>query len=197
MVYQVEGILRDVRVALDQNRRSGALLAMGDETALSLDEVIRSKICEGVRRVHMAAPVHMLEPGHRFGQEDYRSADGSGYVPLPDDFMRLVMFRRSDWSCAVYEAITAADVEYQYQSSRFKGLRGTPQRPVCAVVQRPTGNVLEYYSSKDDTAQITAAVYVPYPKIDAQGGVEISEPCYDSVVDEVAKLTAAVFGVKR
>ncbi len=186
--------MRDVRVALDQNRQSVPLLAAGDETALSIDEVIRSKICEGVRRVHMAAPVHMLETGHRFGQMDIRNADGSGYVPLPDDFMRLVMFRRSDWSSAVYEAITAADVEYQYQSSRFKGLRGTPQRPVCAIVQRPTGNVLEYYSSKDDKAEITAAVYVPYPRIDERGGVDISVPCYESVVDEVAKLTAAVFG---
>ena len=61
MIFQIDRIMEDVRVCLDQNMDSGALIESGDIDTLSLDEIIRSKIVEAVQRVHTAAPYYLLE----------------------------------------------------------------------------------------------------------------------------------------
>ena len=188
MIYQVDSIVGDVRVCLDQNMVSDALLATGDIDTLSLDEIIRSKVREAVRRVHSEAPFHLLEEGHNFGDNLYWGDQCSGWVLLPHDFMRLVVFEMSDWERPVFEAITPADASYALQRSRFKGIRGTAQRPVCAIATRGEGKVLEFYSCKSEEATVSRAVYIPYPEI-ADGGIDICERCYDAVVYTVAGLT--------
>ena len=113
---------------------------------------------------------------------------------LPKDFLRLVVFEMDDWEQAVYQAISTDDPEYEKQRSRFKGIRGTAQRPVCAIAIRPEGRVLEFYSCKSKNAQVSRAMYIPYPKIDEDGGVDISERCYDAVVYTAAGLTLLTCG---
>ena len=194
MVYKSSDIIRDVRVAIDQNMTSDRLIAGEDVETLSLDEIIGSKIVEGVRRVETWAPVHFLEEGHNFGDAVFWNELESGWVLLPDDFMRLIAFRMSDWERTGYRAISAEDPQYAKQSSRYKGLRGTAQRPVCAIVNRAEGKALEFYSCKSTDAQVTRASYIPYPCIDKNGGIDISEKCYPAVIYTVAALTLTTFG---
>mgnify|MGYP003213579236 FL=1 len=144
MVYKILQIARDVRIAIDQNMTSEQLIATDDIETLSLEEIIRSKIVEAVRRVETAAPVQFLEEGHDFSSGIYWNGDGSGWVLLPDDFMRLIAFRMSDWERTVYEAISVDDPLYAKQSSRYKGIRGNVQKPVCAIVNRAEGKALEF-----------------------------------------------------
>lgn len=203
MIYQVDRIVRDVRVSLDLNRSDEALSMEEDQETLTLDELIRSKILEAVERVHLAAPYHLLEQGHNLwddqngndeddaGAAVYWGDMESGWVLLPDDFMRLVVFEMSDWERPVYTAITTDDPLYKKQKSRVKALRGTAQRPVVAIGVRPEGKVLEFYSCKSEEAYVTRGVYIPYPSIDEYGGVDISERCYNDVVAMVAELTMA------
>ena len=195
MIYQVERIVRDVRVCLDENRTDAALLDSGDIETLTLDEIIRSKVCEGVDYVHSLAPYDLLEQGHNFGYSDlhWRELE-SGFVLLPDDFLRLVVFRMSDWERPVFVPITVDSPQYRSQRSRWKGLRGTVQRPVCAVVQRPEGLSLEFYSSKDTGATVDKAVYIPKAAVDADGGVDISERCYRAAVYAIGMLTLVATG---
>lgn len=194
MIYQIDKIMQDVRICIDQNMTSDALLDTGDIDTLSLDEIIRSKILEAIQRVHLSAPSHLLEGGHNFGDAVYWGTLESGWVLLPDDFMRLVVFEMDDWEQAVYQAISTDDVEYEKQRSRFKGLRGTSQRPVCALAVRPEGRVLEFYSCKSEGAQVSRAIYIPYPTIDDDGGVDVSERCYNAVVYTAAGLTLITCG---
>ncbi len=194
MVYQLERIVRDVRVAMDQNAGDVQLIAGEDEDTLSLDEIIRSKAVEAVRRVESSAPMQYLEEGHQFGDSVSIDADGSGRVLLPDDFMRLVAFRMSDWERTVYGAIAPAHPQYAQQSSRFKGLRGTPQKPVCAIVNRPEGKTLEFYSCDSDEAYVEYATYIPYPAIDDSDGIDISERCYEAVIYTAASLVLTAYG---
>ena len=105
MIYQLDKIMQDVRICLDQNMMSDALLESGDIDTLSLDEIIKSKILEAVQRVHMSAPNYLLEVGHNFGDAVYWRELESGWVLLPPDFMRLVVFEMDDWEQAVYQAI--------------------------------------------------------------------------------------------
>ena len=174
--------------------QSDALIESGDIDTLGLDEIIKSKILEAIQRVHRDAPNYLLEGGHNFGDAVYWRELESGWVLLPNDFLRLVVFEMDDWEQAVYQAISTDDPEYEKQHSRFKGIRGTAQRPVCAIGIRPEGKVLEFYSCKSKNAQVSRAIYMPYPKIDEDGGVDISERCYNAVIYTAAGLTLLTCG---
>lgn len=213
MIYQIDRIIRDVRVCLNENQADTALLVEGDEETLRLNDIIKSKILEAVKAVHSEAPYWKIKQGFNFGYDDNGIDDDDngivddeeagiywggeddtwGWIVLPDDFMRLVVFEMSDWERPVYEAITPADPRYSRQRSRFKGIRGTAQRPVAALVVRAEGKVLEFYSCKSQAAHISQAAYVPYPMID-NGGVDISEACYTAVIYMIAGLTLMTEG---
>ncbi len=194
MIYKLTEIARDVRIAIDQNMTSEQLIATEDIETLSLEDIIRSKIVEAVRRVETAAPVHFLEEGHDFGDAVYWGNLESGWVLLPDDFMRLIAFRMSDWERTVYAAISVDDPLYTKQSSRFKGIRGNVQKPVCAVVNRAEGKALEFYSCNSTDAYVSRASYLPYPHIDEDDGIDISERCYTAVIYTVAALVLTTYG---
>lgn len=197
MIFQTDKIKADVRTMLDENRVTESLLSSDDMDTLMLDELIESKILEAVERIHLAAPYSMLEQGHNFdGDADaiYWGDQESGWVLLPRNYMRLVVFEMSDWERPVYTPISTADPQYRLQRSRIKALRGTAQKPVCAVVVRPEGKALEFYSCVTTNATITKAVYIPYPEIDTNGGVDISEHCYPAVEQTIAGLVLTSCG---
>lgn len=189
MVYQVANIVHDVHLAIDQNEESAPLLADADPDALTLDDIIKSKITEAVDAVHAAAPVHLLERGHNLDATIHWHELESGHLLLPDDFLRLVVFQMDDWEHPVYSAITTDDPLYERQHSRIKALRGTSQRPVVAICARPEGNAIEFYSCKTTRATIKQAVYIPLAAIDRHGGVDISQRCFKAVVHTIAAYT--------
>lgn len=194
MVYNIQEVMRDVRVCLDENMTSEHLLEDDDVATLALDDIVRSKILEAVVRVHTEAPTYLLEQGHNFGDAVYWGDLESGWVLLPQDFMRLIVFEMSDWERAVYTAISTSDPRYWHQRQRVKALRGTSQKPVCAIAIRPEGRVLEFYSCKSEDAYVRRAQYLPYPKIDKGGGIDISERCYRGVVYAAASLVLITLG---
>lgn len=186
--------MREVRTAMDENAHADALHLEEDSDTLDIDGIIRSKIEESVRYVTSSAPVELLDGGIPFADSICWGEMGSGWVQLPDDFFRLIVFRMSDWSRPVYEAISALDARYSLQHSRFAGVRGNPQKPVVAIVQSPTGRRLEFYSCKDSSAKALQAVYIPYPRIDADGGIDIPERLFSAAVYEAAGLTLQAIG---
>lgn len=194
MVYKIETVSRDVRIAIDENKTSEQLLGDEDIDTLSLNEIVRSKIEEAVRRVETTAPTFLLEEGHTFGDSVFWEDNNSGWTLLPDDFMRLIAFRMSDWERTCHNAISVDDPLYDLQSSRFKGVRGNVQKPVCAVVNRAEGKALEFYSCNSEEAYVKRATYLPYPKIDDEEGIDISERCYTAVVYTTAALVLTAYG---
>lgn len=194
MIVQAVDMAKDVRIAIDMNRNSNPLINDGDIDTISMDEIIRSKLVDAVKMVEMEAPIHLLEQGHQFGDSVTWEEDGKGWIILPDDFMRLIVFRMSGWKRAVSGAITQSDPIYLQQSSRWKGICGNPENPVVAIVNRAEGLVLEFYSCDDDTATVEQAVYIPLPKIDEDGGIDVSEKCYKSAVYRAAALSLASLG---
>lgn len=199
MVYKIEVVERDVRIAIDENKSGDCLINDGDIDTLSLNDIIRSKIVEAVRRVESSAPVDYLDEGVLFGDAIYWDGNGrcSGWMLLPDDFMRLVAFRMSDWERTCYRAISVYDPLYALQWSRFRGVRGNFQQPVCAVVNRSVGKVLEFFGCRSEGAYVQRASYIPYPCIDEYGGIEISERCYTAVVYTAAALVLTAYGASE
>lgn len=194
MVVQATEMAKAVRVAIDMNKGDEPLFVEGDTDTLTLDEIIMAKLADAVRLVETEAPATMLESGHDFGDNIFIGEDGKGFVILPGDFMRLVAFRMSDWKRTVFEAISENDPQYALQSSKWKGICGNPEKPVCAIVRRSEGKVLEFYSCADNTATVTQATYVPIPKIDMDGGIDVAENCYRAAVYRAASLALASVG---
>ncbi len=193
MEYIVNDIVREVKVALDENVSSAALEGIGDEDTLKLEEIIESKLADAARVIEGAAPHHLLDSGRAFGESigwDGQPGYGSGHIQLPDDFLRLVTFQMSDWDYAVTVAITETDPLYQLQRSRFAGVRGTPQKPVVAIVQEPIGLVLEFYCCyTGDDAYIKRARYIPVPRIRSHK-IELCEKLKPAIVYYTAYLAA-------
>lgn len=193
MVYSVEDIKRDVRIALDQNNSSDALIETGDIDTLTLEEIIESKIEDAAKVVTLDAPNYMLESGELFGKSIGWQGNvgyGAGYIFLPEDFLRLVSFQMSDWSYAVTEPITANHPLYKVQFSRFSGVRGNPQNPVVAIVTQIGGQVLQFFSCAiGESVYVKQASYIPIPKI-KDGEIDICERLRPSVIYHTAYLVA-------
>lgn len=148
MFYLLDNLKKSIRIALDQNNSSDLLVGIGDIDTLTLEEIIASKIVDAVRIVTADAPSYLLEGGKPFAERiawESQPGYGCGWTLLPDDFLRLVCFKMSDWSYAVTDAVTEDSQAYRMQRSRFPGIRGNPERPVVAITSQPAGQVLEFF----------------------------------------------------
>lgn len=168
MLYHLSEICREVRIALRQNAVSQPLAGIGDIDTLMLDELIASKVEKAARQVLTEAPFSELEEGLPFEAEvvwHRMPAHRWGYVLLPDNYLRLICFRMSDW-CRAATLITQDDPRYRWQQSRFPGICGNPQNPIVVEVTYPVGRVLEFYSCDlDACSHVTQARYIPIPRL--------------------------------
>lgn len=195
--YRVEELVSEVRTAMDMNTHDVQLIHTGDEDTLALDEIIQSKLAVAARIVEGNAPSWLLDSGRALsGSITFaeRIGIGRGRMQLPDDFLRLITFKMSDWERAVTEPITESDPRYKLQSSQFAGLRGNPQKPVVAIVNEPTGLVLEFWSCTGGAGvTLQRGRYLPIPSI-KDGGIDICEKLKDAVVHYTAYLTSLTTG---
>jgi hypothetical protein len=199
MIYSIGAIRAMVRKSLDENEVSTALIEQNADTdTLSLNAIIEQKIEQAARLVQEMAPRKLLDEGAEFPDTtiswDGEPGHGSGYVSLPEDYQRLCAFRMSDWHRPVNDAIAEGDAAYAIQSSRYKGVRGGPWKPVCAVATRNSGRVLEFYSC-DGGADVFVSVarYYPYPSI-ANGKIRICAGLLPPTVEYAAGLASIAIG---
>lgn len=188
--YQVSDLVKEIRVAIDSNLKSDQLTGISDIDTLALEDIIGSKIAEAARIVVLNAPSYLLDGGDSL--ETTVAWNGtSGRMTLPEDFLRLVVFKMSDWSRGVTVPISETDPLYAQQSSRWAGVRGNPQKPVVAIVPSSNGLVLEFYSSK--SGSVAQATYIALPKV-TDGKIKLCEKLHDATVYYAAYLTAISTG---
>lgn len=203
MKYRIEDTLKDVRVALDENGVCEPLVSISDNDTLLLDDLIRNKTVDAVRMVEVKAPGSMLDEGVDFSENDLvwpSGVDGIGwaYLELPKDFLRLVYFKMSDWHRGVSEVIYPDNPLYSRQKSKYSGVRGNPENPVCAIVTKPPYKVLECYSSNTaGKVSIEVARYLPVPEIDKDGQVSICELLYRPTIYYLAGIVLMALGDTR
>ena len=197
MEYNVSDIVREAKVALDENVDSTPLSGLGDIDTLTMEEIVESKVVAAARIIETNAPAHLLDSGRAFGESigwDGQPGYGAGYIHLPDDFLRLVCFQMSDWDYAVTAAITEDSPLYQMQRSRFAGVRGNPQKPVVAITSQPIGLVLEFFSCySGENAFIKKARYIPIPRI-RNHKIDLCEKLKPAIVYYTAYLAALSLG---
>lgn len=197
MIYDIAELTKRVRVALDMNEIDEALLTESDCETLSLDALIKSKLEAGARITERDAPAYLLDSGKPLSGSitfDREVGIGRGRMKLPDDFLRLITFKMSDWERAVTEPILESDPRYGLQSSKHAGIRGNPERPVAAIVHEPTGLVLEFWScTGGEEVTLQRGRYLPIPKINGSG-IEICEKLLEAVIAQTAYITALTIG---
>jgi hypothetical protein len=198
-LYSVEELIKQAKVAIDENTNSQSLTVLGDVDTLTLDEIIRSKVEDAARLVESAAAHELLDAGKPFAASVTWENDvpgyGAGRTTLPSDFMRLVTFRMSDWYRPVTEAITEEHPAYMMQSSRYAGVRGNPQRPVVAIVHGEAGQVLEFYCcSAGPGVRVSVARHLPLPTINEDDEIDLCPKLERAVVYRLASMTCAIIG---
>ena len=201
-------IISDVRVAMDENTAITAFTdsdgTVIDTDTLEMEEIIKSKIADGVNAVRKAAPLSMLDLTRKASGEDWPVTwidEGKciGEVELPEDYLRLVMFKMSDWAHAVTTSIAADTSLYHQQFSEWKGVRGNPSRPNIAIAaDTTTGKDVIQFFSCDSTEATAEMVYIK--RCDGStgssgntGNYEIEKPIYRAVVLKIASLVAATY----
>lgn len=196
MLYSVRQIVSDTRVMLDHNAEERPLIRIDDPYTLTLDQLIASKIETAARQVLEEAPLHSLAPGKPLRVSlawVERPGWGMAVLPLPDDFLRLLHVRLSDWRRPA-RIITDTHPDYRWQASPFAGVRGNPDRPVAVVTQRPTGLVAELYSSAGGPGvTIEQAQYIAVPLI-ANEHIEWPQLLHYDIVSRIALLTCRSLG---
>ena len=191
MKYSIHQIIHDVSVRLDLDDADEPLITVNDRGARTIADIISSQVEWGARLVIEEAPLHRLGTGVPLrGGVAWQQAPGVGMAMLllPDDFLRLLVIRMSDWRRDA-KIITAHDVEYQWQSSRFPAVRGNPERPVAAIVTTPLGLAVELYSSQGGAGVTLAkALYLPVPRLH-EGAISLPPLLYHDIIDRIATLT--------
>lgn len=175
-------LVKEVRVTIDENRNESSYLVSETEN-MELNEIIRSKLLDAVRAVSEDAPISMLEatPMEIPEAAQYTQTDGSGYVVLPPDFLRLLYFKMSSWRTGVHGAAEENSSVAMMQKNLFT--RGTPLKPVCVLSHDLSGKrTLGYYSAgyenngkyRSRDHRIDRALYLPIPAIVKEKEGEIS-----------------------
>lgn len=190
-------VIREVKVILDENISEVSVMA-GDPDQLQLEDHIEARILDAVRAIHEAADSSLLDDGLTIplevaGQPTIQvNPDGTGYVALPDDFMRLVIFKMNKWKRPVIFAISDTDPRYFLQKSRFVGVRGGVDKPVCAITTGGAGKVLEFYSlppgEEDDGVEKNR--YLPLPTIEENDTIKMCRKLVRPIYYQCAALVA-------
>lgn len=167
MTYTIDTIIRDTRIALGLNPEAEPAwhadaacrqLTPDLRISLAVEQAARA-VCEEADEALLAECTRPLAAQPIF------KTDTCGSVALPPDFMRLCAFAMDDWERPVRLPIAPGSQSYMMLHSRYAGLGGNPQRPACAIVCSPGGQVLEFYGCKSKQAKIKTAMYHPYPSV--------------------------------
>lgn len=199
-VYQLQDVVRDVRVALDENRESQGFLIEGDMETYSLDSMVRGYFPSSARAIEVECPIRYLSGGvvmngdPEGGIHWVGDRDTCGWFELPEDFLRLISFKMDDWSYSLHHAVEPGGLTYRIQGSSVHGVRGHSERPVCAVVQGSTGLRMEFWSCDTRDACIERLVYAPVPVWDKQDGIIVCGDCYMPAVYACGSMVADALG---
>ena len=195
MIFRVDRMIADVRVAIDLNAGDRQLLGEHDIDTLEMDRLIGSKLLDACRLVLLEAPRELLCTGHTFkdAKIDWNANAEFKDVALPQDFLRLIAFQMGEWHRPVREPIGEDSPQYDIQFSRFSGIRGNNSRPVAAIVMTEGGKVLRFRPTSPDDIIMTAD-YQPKPMIDRDGGIDLPEELYKACVLRSGALALATYG---
>lgn len=130
----------------------------------------------------------LMELSEFKGIEGNPSIDKSGVVTLelPDDFLRLVSIRMSDWEWPVMTVTSPDSPIYEMQRSSWCGIRGNQQRPVAILCYEGEKRYLKLYSSNEGSS-VELALYMPRPEVSADDSIAIPNMLAGPLIRQIAE----------
>lgn len=194
MKYSLDTLAELVRINMEESGQGYGSVPLPEVDSLGIDYYIKSKIPEAVVKVFAAAPSYLLE------QTDMRPAalprqfqDGSGELLLPDDMLKMTLFRMQGWKRPVTRFIDETDPAAELQRNIYS--RGGVSKPVAVITHNNAGQrVLRYYSLPPEVRnhKIEEALYVKLP--DLSNPVEINEVLLPSITYSAAAMVYEITG---
>lgn len=131
-------------------------VTLADENAM--DTIIESLLDESAREVLLKAPFTRLEITSASPAAVANDDKETGYIQAPDDYLRLVSFRMSDWQRPVVELAIKGDNISMRQYN--KHVRGGVAKPVGVLSRNAKGPVIEYFSTVAATHSVAEFLYI-------------------------------------
>lgn len=162
-----------------------------------IDTFIDGLLDECAKEVLLIAPPNRLNGVTSEGAVIYSGDDGSGFVLLPDDCLRVLEFKMSEWKRSVTDfAQEGSDVALK-QSNPF--LRGGVCKPVCVLSHRDVGRGFEYYSvkKKHEIDRLIIVKVTPAEDISFRLQSVVTWWCASRVLQIVGKANVATMAYER
>lgn len=132
-------------------------VTIADENAM--DTIIESMLDESAREILLKAPFQRLEITSANPAPVRNETDKTiGYIQAPDDYLRLVSFRMSDWQRPVVELAIKGDAISKRQYN--KHIRGGVAKPVGVLSRNGQGTIIEYFSTNADQHTVAEFLYI-------------------------------------
>ena len=178
-------IINYVKAKLDEliPEGEGITFNLATEPNISnpLDLLINAHLDECTKDVILSAPLTVLFPtGMPSGSGTPFDDSKTGYVVLPDNFLRLSSFKMADWKKDLSEAISTQNPKYKKQ--QFKFLRGSVSFPVAVfnwkLISQTNKRIIEYYSISSSHV-VEKLFYIP--ETTAENFVTVNPNLLDSL----------------
>ena len=128
-----------VKVKIDE------MMAQAEGTSINLNNVKNSNVIdlyinalldECAKHILQTAPLHIIHPADGGEITPVDNGDGSGYIDLPDDYLRFVSFKMNTWLQDNNKPIEPERNRAEYKLQRYVATRGGISKPVCVLNSR-------------------------------------------------------------
>lgn len=189
MKIRISKIVSRIFNLLDENETiCEELVEYGDPGAM-LRSLITDLLPDAARVVITSAPLHKIDDCRQLTKIPVRTDGQSRTVILPEDFLRLVYLRMSDWNCGVSVPLQYGGEEYHLRMGAGKE-RTRRTSPAAAVACRGAERTLEIFGTGEDS-EVIRFDYVPVPEI-SDAYINLPPALISDVCLKTAEMVGAV-----
>lgn len=166
MEIKIEDLVSGVLKKLDENEE-----IIRDKTEFgypdaSLPSLVADILPEVAEKVVKEASKNEIDEWLEFDGSLEWIAPGEGEIELPKDFLRLMVFRMSDWKHSVSSVVSAGSPTYALRFLPRAGRRGIRKSPAVAIAPGAGCPLLRFIGSTDAGAFPERCGYLPRPMRD-------------------------------
>lgn len=116
--------------------------------------------------------------------------DGQATMKLPEDFLRLIYFRMSDWPRGVTEPLAADGDSLALRLGRSARMFGRRQTPAVAICQTGQGKMLRVLGTSAG-AGVAEGSYLSVPKVEG-GMIDLAPRLVHPVAAKIAEMVKLI-----
>ena len=194
MKVKITDLVSKVIKNLDENEEIIADKVEFGYPGSTLPELIADILPDVAANVVAGADLRDVDEWLHMDEDFEWTAPGRGEMSLPQDFLRLVVFRMSDWKRSVSSVIFADSPVYSLRFAPSEGRRGIRKSPAVAIVEGATRRFLEFIGSTDPAAYPERCGYLPVPDSCGDDSLWIPRSLLADVVEKAALKVRSVRG---